>query len=72
MQAEECLKRERDRVSHYLHSSSEIKLVEVSWLHITCTGLLVSSFSVLENMYLLIYHTCFHIYHVLCKYISLF
>ncbi|PON96622.1 Cullin, N-terminal [Trema orientale] len=26
--AEECLKRERDRVSHYLHSSSEQKLVE--------------------------------------------
>jgi hypothetical protein len=42
MQAEECLKRERERVSHYLHSSSETKLVEVSSLHITCTGLLVS------------------------------
>uniref|UniRef100_A0A6N2KVV6 Cullin family profile domain-containing protein n=1 Tax=Salix viminalis TaxID=40686 RepID=A0A6N2KVV6_SALVM len=26
--AEECLKRERERVSHYLHSSSETKLVE--------------------------------------------
>ncbi|KAH9730302.1 Cullin-1 [Citrus sinensis] len=26
--AEECLKKERDRVSHYLHSSSEPKLVE--------------------------------------------
>lgn len=30
LQAEECLRRERDRVSHYLHSSSEQKLVEVS------------------------------------------
>lgn len=29
IQAEECLKREKDRVSHYLHSSSEIKLLEV-------------------------------------------
>ncbi|XP_047340942.1 cullin-1-like [Impatiens glandulifera] len=28
LKAEECLKRERDRVSHYLHSSSEEKLVE--------------------------------------------
>lgn len=28
-QAEECLKREKDRVSHYLHSSSEQKLLEV-------------------------------------------
>lgn len=28
LKAEECLKRERDRVSHYLHSSSEQKLVE--------------------------------------------
>ena len=28
-QAEECLKREKDRVSHYLHSSSEPKLLEV-------------------------------------------
>ncbi|CAI9776244.1 unnamed protein product [Fraxinus pennsylvanica] len=26
--AEECLKREKDRVSHYLHSSSETKLLE--------------------------------------------
>ncbi|XP_061988983.1 cullin-1-like isoform X1 [Rosa rugosa] len=26
--AEECLRRERDRVSHYLHSSSEQKLIE--------------------------------------------
>lgn len=34
LQAEECLKREKDRVSHYLHSSSESKLLEVcsfSW-----------------------------------------
>ena len=29
-QAEDCLRRERDRVSHYLHSSTEQKLVEVS------------------------------------------
>ncbi|GMN73932.1 hypothetical protein TIFTF001_052276 [Ficus carica] len=29
LKAEECLKRERDRVSHYRHSSSEQKLVEV-------------------------------------------
>ncbi|KAL7226780.1 hypothetical protein ACSBR1_021783 [Camellia fascicularis] len=28
LKAEECLKKERDRVSHYLHSSSEQKLVE--------------------------------------------
>ncbi|KAM1034362.1 hypothetical protein ACFX2A_038642 [Malus domestica] len=28
VKAEECLRRERDRVSHYLHSSSELKLVE--------------------------------------------
>ncbi|ESR57500.1 Cullin-1 [Citrus sinensis] len=28
IKAEECLKKERDRVSHYLHSSSEPKLVE--------------------------------------------
>ncbi|KAI8010506.1 Cullin-1 [Camellia lanceoleosa] len=27
-QAEECLKREKDRVAHYLHSSSELKLLE--------------------------------------------
>ncbi|XP_050130264.1 cullin-1-like isoform X2 [Malus sylvestris] len=29
LKAEECLKREKDRVSHYLHSSSEPKLLEV-------------------------------------------
>lgn len=29
LQAEECLKREKDRVSHYLHFSSEEKLLEV-------------------------------------------
>ncbi|KAL5561527.1 hypothetical protein UlMin_031274 [Ulmus minor] len=28
LKAEECLRRERDRVTHYLHSSSEQKLVE--------------------------------------------
>ncbi|KAK4847817.1 hypothetical protein QYF36_006218 [Acer negundo] len=28
LKSEECLKKERDRVSHYLHSSSESKLVE--------------------------------------------
>ncbi|RVX22139.1 Cullin-1 [Vitis vinifera] len=28
LKAEECLKREKDRVSHYLHSSSEPKLLE--------------------------------------------
>ncbi|XP_043812013.1 cullin-1 isoform X2 [Manihot esculenta] len=28
LKAEECLRKERDRVSHYLHSSSEPKLVE--------------------------------------------
>ena len=28
LKSEECLKKERDRVSHYLHSSSEPKLVE--------------------------------------------
>ncbi|XP_057509252.1 cullin-1 [Actinidia eriantha] len=28
LKAEQCLKRERDRVSHYLHSNSEQKLVE--------------------------------------------
>nr|KAJ0198256.1 hypothetical protein LSAT_V11C700353640 [Lactuca sativa] len=30
-QAGECLKREKDRVSHYLHSSSEPKLLEMWW-----------------------------------------
>lgn len=29
LQSEECLKKERERVAHYLHSSSEPKLVEV-------------------------------------------
>ncbi|KAL5158191.1 Cullin-1 [Glycine soja] len=29
LKAEECLKREKDRVAHYLHSSSEPKLLEV-------------------------------------------
>ncbi|TYJ21789.1 hypothetical protein E1A91_A08G085900v1 [Gossypium mustelinum] len=29
LKSEECLKKERDRVSHYLHSSSETKLSEV-------------------------------------------
>jgi hypothetical protein len=29
--AEECLKREKERVGHYLHISSEQKLLEVSW-----------------------------------------
>ena len=29
-QAEQCLKREKERVSHYLHASSEAKLQEVS------------------------------------------
>ncbi|XP_043708658.1 cullin-1-like [Telopea speciosissima] len=28
LRAEECLKREKERVSHYLHSSSEQKLLE--------------------------------------------
>ncbi|KAG6398607.1 hypothetical protein SASPL_140074 [Salvia splendens] len=28
LKAEECLKREKDRVAHYLHSSSEVKLLE--------------------------------------------
>ncbi|KAE8705094.1 Cullin-2 [Hibiscus syriacus] len=28
LKCEECLKRERDRVSHYLYSSSEVKLIE--------------------------------------------
>lgn len=28
LKAEECLKKEKDRVSHYLHSSSETKLLE--------------------------------------------
>ncbi|KAL3634599.1 Cullin-1 [Castilleja foliolosa] len=28
LKAEECLRREKDRVAHYLHSSSEIKLLE--------------------------------------------
>ncbi|XP_059648664.1 cullin-1-like isoform X2 [Cornus florida] len=28
LKAEECLRREKDRVSHYLHSSSELKLLE--------------------------------------------
>jgi len=33
-QAEECLMREKDRVSHYLHSSSEPKLLEVcGWFY---------------------------------------
>lgn len=31
-QAEECLRREKDRVAHYLHSSSEPKLLEVCTL----------------------------------------
>ena len=30
LQAEECLKREKERVGHYLHASSEPKLLEVS------------------------------------------
>jgi hypothetical protein len=30
LQAEECLKREKERVGHYLHASSEQKLLEVS------------------------------------------
>nr|KAJ0216497.1 hypothetical protein LSAT_V11C300127680 [Lactuca sativa] len=30
-QAGECLKREKDRVSHYLHSNSEPKLLETWW-----------------------------------------
>ncbi|XP_022727599.1 cullin-1-like isoform X4 [Durio zibethinus] len=34
LKSEECLKKERDRVSHYLHSSSETKLSE----HITAEG----------------------------------
>lgn len=29
LQAEECLKKEKDRVAHYLHSSSETRLLEV-------------------------------------------
>ncbi|XP_058084193.1 cullin-1-like [Magnolia sinica] len=29
LKADECLKREKDRVSHYLHSSSEQKLLEI-------------------------------------------
>ncbi|CAL5406964.1 unnamed protein product [Camellia sinensis] len=28
LKVEECLKREKDRVAHYLHSSSELKLLE--------------------------------------------
>ncbi|MCI28501.1 cullin-1-like [Trifolium medium] len=32
LKAEECLKREKDRVAHYLHSSSEPKLLEVCFL----------------------------------------
>ena len=35
LQAEECLKREKDRVAHYLHSSSEPKLLEVVLDHVT-------------------------------------
>jgi|APAra0007618257_1042622.scaffolds.fasta_scaffold00757_12 hypothetical protein len=31
LQSEECLKKERERVAHYLHSSSEPKLVEVGY-----------------------------------------
>ena len=31
MQSEECLERERERVTHYLHSSTEPKLVEVCY-----------------------------------------
>lgn len=31
LQSEECLKKERERVTHYLHSSSEPKLVEVGY-----------------------------------------
>ncbi|XP_047255342.1 cullin-like protein 3 [Capsicum annuum] len=30
LKAKECLKKEKDRVSHYLHVSSETKLLEVS------------------------------------------
>jgi cullin 1 len=30
LKAEECLKREKERVGHYLHASSEQKLLEVS------------------------------------------
>lgn len=29
MQSEECLKKEKERVAHYLHASSEEKLLEV-------------------------------------------
>jgi cullin 1 len=29
LKAEECLKREKERVGHYLHSSSEQKLLEI-------------------------------------------
>ncbi|KAL0459634.1 UNVERIFIED_CONTAM: Cullin-1 [Sesamum latifolium] len=32
LKAEECLKKEKDRVSHCLHSSSEAKLLEISKL----------------------------------------
>ncbi|GMP87776.1 hypothetical protein CsSME_00040013 [Camellia sinensis var. sinensis] len=40
LKAEECLKKERDRVSHYLHSSSEPKLVENELLVVYSTQLL--------------------------------
>ena len=32
LQSEECLKKEKDRVDHYLHSNSEQKLLEVSFI----------------------------------------
>lgn len=48
LQAEECLKREKDRVSHYLHSSSESKLLEVcsfSWQTLYECAFILGSYS---------------------------
>lgn len=49
-QSEECLKKERERVTHYLHSSSEPKLVEVGY-DTLCTTLcnLACTFAVDEG-----------------------
>ncbi|KAG5559924.1 hypothetical protein RHGRI_003275 [Rhododendron griersonianum] len=48
LKAEECLKREKDRVSHYLHSSSESKLLEVcsfSWQTLYECAFILGSYS---------------------------
>ncbi|CAL5415679.1 unnamed protein product [Camellia sinensis] len=48
LKVEECLKREKDRVAHYLHSSSELKLLEG---HSGCHALLRDDKVDLSRMY---------------------